>query len=411
MKKIFFSVSIFSLIFSYHNSYAQWVQVNNGLNNTYGVTSIASGGNNIFAAQIHNQTIGGRGVNLTTNNGSSWTQTSLSNQLLTWSLAVKENYVFAGTNFGVYLSTDNGATWNQSSLNNHVFKTIVVNGNYVFAGDNFGSGVYLSTNNGANWAQTSLNNHEIISLAAYGNNIFAGTYNNNGVYLSTNNGSSWTQTSLNNKNVLALAVSENNVFAGTDSNGVYRSTNNGSTWTQTSLNNILVSSIAISGNFVFVGSWGVYESTDNGTSWIIRNEGLYLGVRVLCITSNYIFACTAQSGVYRRPLGELVGIQPISNEIPKAFSLSQNYPNPFNPTTKIKFAISGSSVAQTFLSVYDILGREVATLVNESLKPGSYEVQWNAANFPSGVYYYKLVVGDNTNNGGFTETKRMILIK
>src|ERR1043165_5508218 len=98
-------------------------------------------------------------------------------------------------------------------------------------------------------------------------------------------------------------------------------------------------------------------------------------------------------------------MNPISTEIPKQFSLSQNYPNPFNPTTKIRFEVpAGKSVAQTFLSMYDVLGKEVATLVNEQLKPGVYEVEWNAANYPSGVYFYKLSAGD------FTETRKMVLV-
>ena len=116
---------------------------------------------------------------------------------------------------------------------------------------------------------------------------------------------------------------------------------------------------------------------------------------------------------------QLVGIQPISNEIPKSYSLSQNYPNPFNPSTKIRFEVpltnlsrtSGSGMREGDLGgfvkiiVYDALGKEVITLVNENLKPGSYEAEWNAFNEPSGIYFYKIEAGS------FNETKKMILIK
>jgi uncharacterized delta-60 repeat protein len=98
-----------------------------------------------------------------------------------------------------------------------------------------------------------------------------------------------------------------------------------------------------------------------------------------------------------------VGITPISSEIPNQFSLSQNYPNPFNPTTKIQFALPKSSFAK--LVVYDALGREVEILVNEQLNAGTYEADWNADKFSSGVYYYKLLAGD------FTETRKMVLMK
>jgi len=92
-----------------------------------------------------------------------------------------------------------------------------------------------------------------------------------------------------------------------------------------------------------------------------------------------------------------------SNEIPAEFTLSQNYPNPFNPVTKINFNIPSAEFVT--LSVYDVMGREVAVLINESLKPGSYESEWNAVNSTSNIYFYKLKAGN------FTETRSMILIK
>jgi len=95
-----------------------------------------------------------------------------------------------------------------------------------------------------------------------------------------------------------------------------------------------------------------------------------------------------------------------NNEIPKNFSLKQNFPNPFNPSTAIKFSVPGNSDFVA-LKVYNVLGKEVASLVNEALNAGEYEIEWNASNQPSGVYFYKL-----TNSGGsFSETKKMILTK
>jgi len=103
-----------------------------------------------------------------------------------------------------------------------------------------------------------------------------------------------------------------------------------------------------------------------------------------------------------------IGIQPISHEIPAGFNLFQNYPNPFNPTTKIRFEIpplEGVRGRIVEIKIYDILGSEITTLVSEQLKPGTYEVNWDASNYPSGVYYYKLSAGD------YLETKKMVLVK
>lgn len=89
--------------------------------------------------------------------------------------------------------------------------------------------------------------------------------------------------------------------------------------------------------------------------------------------------------------------------VPDEFSLSQNYPNPFNPTTSIQYAVSNRQFV--LLKVYNVLGKEVATLVNEEKPAGIYEVEFNASGLSSGVYFYQL------NAGSFTETKKMILLR
>lgn len=92
-----------------------------------------------------------------------------------------------------------------------------------------------------------------------------------------------------------------------------------------------------------------------------------------------------------------------SSEIPKEYKLYDNFPNPFNPTTKIGFDISKNSY--TKIVVYDIIGREMKTLINENLLAGKYEVSWNASNYASGIYFYKMVANE------FISIKKMVLIK
>ena len=90
-------------------------------------------------------------------------------------------------------------------------------------------------------------------------------------------------------------------------------------------------------------------------------------------------------------------------KIPTEFLLSQNYPNPFNPSTKIKYSVPQS--ANVIIKVFDILGNEIETLVNEEKPAGTFEITWHSANLPSGVYFYQL------KSGSFAETKKMILLK
>ncbi|HMS33377.1 MAG TPA: T9SS type A sorting domain-containing protein [Ignavibacteria bacterium] len=83
--------------------------------------------------------------------------------------------------------------------------------------------------------------------------------------------------------------------------------------------------------------------------------------------------------------------------------MSQNYPNPFNPVTQFQFGISKSGFVS--LKVYDALGKEVAVMVNEKLSPGSYDIEFNGADLPSGVYYYKL------ESANFNQTRKMLILK
>lgn len=90
-------------------------------------------------------------------------------------------------------------------------------------------------------------------------------------------------------------------------------------------------------------------------------------------------------------------------QIPKHFSLSQNYPNPFNPSTNISFALPTTSFVT--LKIFDVLGRAISTIVSEQLYAGKHTFKWNAANVPSGVYFYQL------RTGSFSETKKLILLR
>lgn len=98
-----------------------------------------------------------------------------------------------------------------------------------------------------------------------------------------------------------------------------------------------------------------------------------------------------------------ISVNQISSIVPVEYRIFQNYPNPFNPSTNIKFDIPKSSV--TKLTVFNITGKELGVLLNEKLEAGSYEYNWNASQYSSGVYFYRV------ESGNFTATKRMLLIK
>jgi len=263
----------------------------------------------------------------------------------------------------------------------------------------------------AQWIQTNgPYGGTVECFAASGTNLFAGTMFG-GVFLSTNNGTSWTAVNSGFTNtsisIYALAVSGTNLFAGTWGGGVFLSTNNGTSWTavNSGLTNPIVHTLAVSGTNLFAGTYGggVFLSTNNGTSWTVVSSGMTSTyVYALAVSGTNLFAGPDGSGVWRRPLSELF-TSITSNEAPSESILKQNYPNPFNSTTTIKFHIATSKFVK--LSVFDMRGFEVATLVNEQLKSGTHEVVWDGSVYSSGIYNYKLTAGD------YVETKKMILMK
>jgi len=140
------------------------------------------------------------------------------------------------------------------------------------------------------------------------------------------------------------------------------------------------------GNFIVTNSTGVYEVSGT-TGSLIRT--IVSGLNFNCISvfdPNMITAVGSEQQIR-----------------PDKYKLFNNYPNPFNPNTIIKFQIKDSRF--TTLKIFNLLGQEVAVLLNETKTPGTYEVNWDAANYPGGVYFYKLTSGD------FSETKKMVLVK
>jgi hypothetical protein len=398
---------------------AQWVQTTEpGFSGKNGCLLVS--GSNLFAGTDS------AGVFLTTNSGTSWSpmNTNLTERYV-WALAVSPasggtggTNLFAGTSGWVFLSTNSGSSWSQTATGPGGVSAFAVSGANLYAGG--GNGVYLSTNNGTSWksVKSGLTNTSVRSLAVSDSNIFAGTLGG-GVFLSTNNGTKWNavNTNLTDGSVYALAFSGSNLFAGTGG-GVFLSPDKGASWSSVSAgleSEGSVYALAVYGSNLFAGTWSgnVFLSTNNGTTWTSISSNLADMVRALAVLNGTLFAGT-NNGVWRRPLSEVIStsVETGRVDLPAAFSLAQNYPNPFNPSTVIRYTIPGGGGSRNYeegrktsLTVYDILGREVAVLVNDAKQPGTYEVLFNASNLASGVYLYRL------NAGSFVETRKLCLIR
>jgi photosystem II stability/assembly factor-like uncharacterized protein len=330
------------------------------------------------------------------------------------------------TSASIYRSINGGESWS------------VVNGNGLPV--NFGgyftqtatavlvggaSQFYRTTNNGDNWTVVNVPT-SVEAMAASGNSLYVANYSG-GIYRSTNNGDTWSQFVTTEafkeqvtdvRQYTAMGATEQYVFlslqatiSNVTSNYIYRMTTTGMNWTQVTAGlpvNTNAGEYVFSGNTVFISLYrsgspvgGVYYSTNQGTNWVGWNTGWPLpNVGSLAVNESYLFA--GGLDIWRRPLTQLAVKEEIPTK-PTSFALEQNYPNPFNPSTVIGYQLAVSS--QTTLKVYDVLGREVATLVNERQAAGNHDVKFDASKLTSGIYFYRLTVG------GYTQTKKMLLVK
>jgi photosystem II stability/assembly factor-like uncharacterized protein len=321
----------------------------------------------------------------------------------------------------VYRSTDNGSNWfccnsgwpsNESPLS----ITVTPSGT-ILASTNPGVGIYKSTNNGDSWIPTNLTNAVVYCFASDKNgHIYAGPFQD-GIYRSDDDGSTWTQMSLGfpkQTAVLAMTVAPNqhiycrvNYYINNQPYfAFYRSTNSGNSWIMMADSCMQAQDLIVTSSGVIYGATyegGVYRSTDNGTSWAQFNSGLS-DLRTVAFALNpdgFLYLAT-YSGVYHS-VSPVTSVNTFDALGPVTYSLEQNYPNPFNPSTNISFNLPRSSFVS--LKVFDLLGREVASIISEEMQAGRYSHKWNAASLPSGVYFYRLQAGL------FTETKKLVLLR
>jgi hypothetical protein len=361
------------------------------------------------------------------NGGTSW-DTVLSNGAANF-LSVEcdslTNVYAANVSNGVMKSSNGGLNWvniPSSTFNNQNVNSVACGKNgWVFAGTTLG-GIYRSTDYGANFTNTALTGCTIVTISADRfdcNIIYAGassaTPPNYGFYRSTDGGLTFSS-NLNPLNIWGiLQKSTGFLYTITTSTGYEfdKSTNGGLNWTPMSNLSGAMRGICkdIAENIYTAGNGGVFRSTNDGVNFANYNL-TYSSNQVISFQNKILVAVsgTANGGVWIYT-DTTVGIRRAGSNVANKFSLEQNYPNPFNPSTTIKFDIPLSPISErgaggfVTLKIFDLLGCEAATLVNEQLKPGTYEVEWNAGDYPSGVYFYKLTTGN------YSESKKMILLK
>jgi len=343
--------------------------------------------------------------------------------------AITAGYI--GSNTFVFRTSNAGANWVEvfTQANGFINAIVLNSSTRVFMmGDPVGGrwSLWKSTNAGLNWDSSGLYLPQVGTEAGWNNSlihrnnqIWFGT-NNSKIYYSSNAGTVWnsqaTTGELNSYAVWFRGLSSSpEGFAGGST--LLKTSNSGINWnTQASMGTgnfggvtggpYIITDNPLDYFYIYYvrGNNIIYGSSDRGATWGPQHTapaGTYRHIGANYLASEF-WAVRDNGGITYMFMNP-TGINQIGNEVPDKFTLDQNFPNPFNPTTTIKFSIQTAQYVT--LKVYDILGNEIETLVNEKQNPGSYSVEFDASNNPSGIYYYKLEAGD------FREVRKMILVK
>ena len=329
-------------------------------------------------------------------------------------------------NNGVYRSLNGGASW--SSATSGLSGTGAWVGPLISHPDSADifytarNAVFKTTNSAGSWTSISSGISGTIREMAISKSNASIMYATVGaaVYKSTDAGYTWGSVTvgLPNRTITSVYVHPDSpnvailTFSGFGAGKVYRTANGGTSWVNisgdlpdTPINDVLIYYPGTStSTYLAATDIGVFITNNYGTTWTELADGLPNTVAMHLdynASSGKIRIGTHGRGVYETSL--VTGVIDYSSEVPGSFKLLQNFPNPFNPSTNVRYAIPQSGPVQ--LKVFDVLGKEIATLVEENQSAGTYTVAWNAGNLASGIYYYQL------RAGSFSQTRKMMLVK
>jgi photosystem II stability/assembly factor-like uncharacterized protein len=320
----------------------------------------------------------------------------------------------AGSWSNVFKSTDRGVTWNKLDLggitdtNKFFYSVDVIDSlNCFIVGD---TGVVLkSTDGGKSWSEKIITSYSLYDIS-FSDLVHGYAIGWTKTFYTTDSGSNWEEGLNNNDHLLwsVSAVDKYIAYTVGDAGTVLKTADGGKHWEDRSTG----SGFSFNGvSFynkdigVAVGGFGsIYLTSDAGNLWLNLTGRTFNQLYSVRMIDSKTAIISGESGTVTRMRFDIpTNVVVHANKTPGYYILGQNYPNPFNPMTKINYSISHTNFVT--IKVFDSLGREVATLVNEEKSPGNYEIRFYGNNLSSGVYFYRMQAGS------YSEVKKLILLK
>ncbi len=412
MKKVIRIFIIHYSLFIAH-CFAQWSVVSTSGNEAVSFPSENTGYST--ANGITKKTTNG-GVTWTTLSGGNLTGIFFINDLTGWVVGYP-GYIGRTTTGGSFTQQTSGVT---DRLNDVFF--INPDTGWVVGGDYSTERIFKTTNGGVNWlAQSSGTANKLFSV--YFINAYTGWSvggpSSPKIIKTTDGGTTWLteSTSVGTPLYFVKFADANTGWAVAGYIGgetIINTTNGGATWQSQSSgdNRYLRWCFALNNTTAFaVGQSGkIITTTNGGANWLVQASPTTSELWSIDFVNDSVGYAIGDNVVVKTTNAGLTFMNGNRAEVANEFQLYQNYPNPFNPSTVIKFSIPGSVgvayMRPLQLKVYNVLGKEVATLVNQQMQPGSYSVDFDGSNLSSGIYYYSLII-DNA----ILDTKKLVLLK
>jgi photosystem II stability/assembly factor-like uncharacterized protein/spore coat protein CotH len=371
-----------------------------------------------FSGHQNGYTLGDQGTFFkTTDGGTHWADRAIGMNVPFFKFVnPTPNTFFAVGEFGsLYNSVDTGNTWTKVQISTKAnLRSIVMNSHQLgwIAGDS--GHVAVTLDSGKTWNADMLDSgrYDFYGLAISNNNYAMVVGEKGSIYFTTVAGIFWEQRFPNvTTNLYAVKnYSDPGFFVVGDSGTVLATADNGITWnnisipTSTKLKDLFVLN---ANNIYVVGEGGkIFYTNNGGANWYSQYSADSHDLNAITFVDSAYGIAVGNSATVLKTTesGTLTGFKEPLVSIPADFKLDQNYPNPFNPTTIINYQLPISNYVS--LKVYDILGREVQTLVSEYKKMGKFFVEFNGSNLASGVYFYQLRIGSQ-----FVQTKKLMLLR